>query len=152
MTISFTIGDFVNFSGMQYILSFWKNDMEFWVPALQAFFMKQKSNWYKSNLLRRHNLILNRYDKFLKNTVFEGRREDSTSKYLCYCSVKIHEVAQVKILFLELKNSLEFSGIFVLFSLPSPCLFLFLTCLLNSHLLCGILLQVGDKNIYWALV
>lgn len=42
-TMSFTIGDFVNFSGMQYILSFWKSDMEFRVLALQAFFREQKS-------------------------------------------------------------------------------------------------------------
>lgn len=34
MTVSFMTGNFVNFSGMQYILSFWKSDMDFQVPAL----------------------------------------------------------------------------------------------------------------------
>lgn len=34
MTMSFLIGNFVNISGMQYILSFWKSDMEFQVPVL----------------------------------------------------------------------------------------------------------------------
>lgn len=29
MPVSFTIGDFVNFSGMQHILSFWKSGVEF---------------------------------------------------------------------------------------------------------------------------
>lgn len=44
MTESFMIGNFVHFGGMPYILSFWKCDMESQVPALQPFFMQQKSN------------------------------------------------------------------------------------------------------------